>query len=63
MAKENSITKHIHTDHSSFHGMIYPLDFEPECYNGRNIASRIASDWKFDEECKRNEENRERMKY
>lgn len=48
------------TDTSSFSGIIYPLDFEPDCYNGRNIASRITSDWKFDERCKKNEEIRDR---
>ena len=57
-------TINIHTNHSSFGGIIYPSDFETEYYseNGRNIASRIASDWIFDEECRKNEIARERKR-
>ena len=57
-------TGHVDIDHSSFGGVIYPSDFETEYYseNGRNIASRIASDWIFDEECRKNEIARERKR-
>ena len=57
-------TININTNHSSFGGVIYPFDFETEYYseNGRNIASRIASDWIFDEECRKNEIARERKR-
>lgn len=61
MANEWNHTRS-HANPSLFSGIIYPFDFEPEYYNGRNIASRIASDWKFDERCKRNAENRDRWK-
>ena len=51
-------------DHTRFGGLIYKGDFETEYYpeHGRNIASRIASDWKFDERCRKNAENRDRAK-
>ena len=39
-------------DNSSFGGKLYNNDFE--MYPVENIASRIASDMKFDEECKKN---------
>lgn len=43
---------------NTFGGKIYLSDFDTEYCNG-NIASRIFSDWKFDEECKKNSENKE----
>ena len=57
-------TINIHTNHSSFGGIIYPSDFETEYYseNGRNIASRIASDWNFEKQCLKNEIARERKR-
>lgn len=39
-------------DNSCFGGKLYDNDFE--MYPVENIASRIASDMKFDEECKKN---------
>lgn len=48
-------------DHSTFGGLIYLSDFETDyrgndSNNGSSIASRIACDWKFDNQCKKNRE-------
>lgn len=57
-------TGHVDIDHSSFGGLIYPSDFETEYYseNGRHIASRIANDLKFDEQCKKSAFARDKKK-
>lgn len=48
---------------SHFGGIIYPSDFDTTHYSSRNIAKRIESDLKFDEQCRKNEEARnKRMK-
>lgn len=49
--------------HRYFGGVIYESDFSTEypgydCPNGSYIASRIFSDHRFDERCKRNDEKR-----
>lgn len=55
------------SDHSTFGGLIYLSDFETD-YRGKNnnhgssIAQRIVSDKKFDDQCKRNIENRNRKR-
>ncbi len=54
-------------DHSTFGGRIYLSDFETDYRgkdnnNGSSIAQRIVSDLKFDEQCRKNIENRERNK-
>ncbi len=54
-------------DHSTFGGIIYQSDFETDYRgqdnnNGSSIAQRIVSDLKFDEQCRKNIENRERNK-
>lgn len=46
-------------DHTTFGGLIYPSDFNTNSivknnYNGSPIAKRIASDDKFDQQCKKN---------
>lgn len=47
------------TDHTKFGGIIYPSDFNTD-YRGKDnthgstIASRIISDKKFDEQCRKN---------
>lgn len=46
-------------DHSTFGGLIYPSDFNTDNngkknYNGSPIAKRIASDDKFDQQCRMN---------
>ena len=50
------------TRNNTFGGCIYLSDFDTEHYKGRNMAARIASDWRFDEECKRNALCREKVK-
>lgn len=51
-----------YADHTRFGGIIYASDFCTEYEETRNIASRIASDWKFDERCRENALNRDRVK-
>lgn len=46
-------------NHSTFGGLIYPSDFNTDNsgknnYNGSPIAKRIASDDKFDQQCRNN---------
>ena len=52
-------------DHSTFGGIINFSDFCTD-YNGseksKSCAERIMSDWKFDEQCRKNAENRSRNK-
>lgn len=50
-------------DHTRFGGMIYLSDFETEwkgkkCQNSSMIASRIAGDMRFDQQCRQNIQNR-----
>lgn len=52
-------------NHSTFGGFIHPSDFETErgkrvYANGSAIARRIAWDFSFDEQCRKNIENRKR---
>lgn len=50
-----------YADHTRFGGNIYNYDYEG--YNNMSdIASRIISDWKFDEKCRKNAENRNRAR-
>lgn len=62
MTTEN--TRYDYDDpHSHFGGIIYPSDFNTTHPDNRNIANRIASDWSFDMQCRKNEEARnKRMK-
>ncbi len=60
-------TENYSIDHSTFGGIIYQSDFETyyrgkDNNNGSSIAQRIVSDLKFDEQCRKNIENRERNK-
>ena len=48
--------------HNTFGGNICASDFCTDYEGTRNIAERIASDWRFDEQCKKNYKQRERMK-
>ena len=52
-------------DHSTFGGIINFSDFCTD-YNrsekSKSWAERIVSDWKFDEQCRKNTENRNRNK-
>lgn len=49
-------------DHRTFGGRIYAYDFETEFAGNNkeesNIAKRIFTDWKFDEQCRKNLANR-----
>ncbi len=47
-------------DNETFGGIILPSDFNTEYKATHNIASRIASDWAFDRQCKKNSLARER---
>lgn len=53
-------------DHTTFGGEIFPSDFNThrgkDNTNGSTIASRIASDWIFDNRCQKNIEERIRNK-
>lgn len=58
-------TNDYRTKPTRFGGLIYPSDFETDYRSktqnqGSSIAQRIASDWKFDEQCKRNIEVRKK---
>ncbi len=60
-------TGNYNVDHSTFGGLIFQSDFETDYRgkdnnNGSAIAQRIVSDLKFDEQCRKNIENRERGK-
>lgn len=44
---------------SHFGGIIYASDFDTNHPGSRNIAKRIASDQRFDVQCRRNEEARD----
>ena len=44
----------------TYGGAIHVSDFNTYYEGTRNIADKIVSDWKFDEQCKRNEINLER---
>ena len=55
---ENYKTETYH-DATRFSGLIYASDFETEFRgkdkpNGSDIAKRIMSDWRFDDQCRRN---------
>lgn len=57
---KNYYTQSNYADHTTFGGTIYLSDFETD-YVGKSqkdssIARRIMSDWRFDQQCKRNRE-------
>ena len=57
---KNYYTSSNYADHTTFGGTIYLSDFETD-YAGKSqkdssIARRIMSDWRFDQQCKRNRE-------
>ena len=63
MPKEFYRTGNYNVDHTTFGGLIYASDFNTDYSgnantNGSTIASRIISDWRFDESCKKNDETR-----
>ena len=59
---KNYYTSRNYIDHTTFGGLISNSDFNTNTRTdnskrGSQIASDIISDWKFDEECKKNMEN------
>lgn len=63
MSKEFCRTRSYSVDHTTYGGEIYPSDFNTDYSgksntNGSTIASRIVSDWRFDNSCKKNNDNR-----
>lgn len=58
-------TRNYNFDHSTYGGIINFSDFCTD-YNrsekSKSWAERIVSDWKFDEKCRKNVENRDRNK-
>lgn len=58
MTRNYYTTKNHKRNHTTFGGIICESDFNTEfrkdnSKNGSSIASRIISDWKFDEQCKK----------
>lgn len=56
-----------HNNHTTFGGRIYLSDFDTDSIgkrnsNGSSIAARIASDLKFDEQCRKNITHKEKVK-
>ena len=64
---ENYYTSSNYVDHTTFGGVIYDYDFNSEyvgksnAKEGSSIARRIASDWRFDNTCRVQAENRDRQ--
>ena len=57
----NYYAQNNYEDHSTFGGTISNFDFDG--YNSMiDIANKIISDWKFNEQCRKNVEQRNRQK-
>lgn len=57
---EKYYNTHIYgTDDRTFRGLIYNYDFEGPLTMS-DIAKRIIADWRFNEKCSKNTENREK---
>ena len=61
MARNYYTTGIYKPDHSTCGSKIYNYDFDGHV-SMSSIAERIISDWKFDKQCKKNIENRDRNK-
>lgn len=57
MTKNYYKTENYKTDHSTCSSLIYNYDFDGYV-SISTIAERIISDWKFDEQCRKNLTNR-----
>ena len=58
-------TRSYSVNHSTFGGIINFSDFctdHNRSEKSKSMAERIISDWKFDKQCKKNIENRDRNK-
>lgn len=53
-----TITSKNHKYQNTYGGNIYISDFCTDYEGSRNIANRIMADWKFDQYCKKNSENK-----
>ena len=48
---------------NTYGGCIFASDFCTDYEGTRNIAERIVSDWKFDKQCKKNIEMKNKRRY
>ena len=65
MTKNYYTTGNYKTDHTTFGGTINFSDFctdHNRSEKSKSWAERIVSDWRFDEQCKKNALNRDRNK-
>ena len=65
MTETSRRTQNYKIDHSTFGGVIQSSNYctnYPRHRSTRSIASRIISDWNFDEQCRRNAKAREKEK-
>lgn len=53
-------TKITTQSHNTYGGLILQSDYCTDYEGTKNIASRIASDLRFDQQCRKNAENRDR---
>ena len=51
-----------HNTHNTFSGLLYASDFCTDYEGTRNIADRIASDWKFDKWCMKKAKDNKKYK-
>ena len=58
MNRTVTITSKNHKYANTYGGNIYISDFCTDYEGSRNIANRIMADWKFDQYCKKNSENK-----
>ena len=58
MSKTVTITSKNHKYQNTYGGNICVSDFCTDYEGSRNIANRIMADWKFDQYCKKNSENK-----
>ena len=58
MNRTVTITSKNHKYQNTYGGNIYVSDFCTDYEGSRNIANRIMADWKFDQYCKKNSENK-----
>ena len=61
MTRNYYATGNYKPDHSTCGSQIYNYDFDGYV-SMSSMAERIISDWKFDKQCKKNIENRDRNK-
>ena len=61
MSRNYCRTGNYKPDHSTCGSVIYNYDFDGYV-SMTSIAERIISDWKLDEQCKKNAESRDRNK-